>query len=163
MAKKRKSGKTSTQKKMNPVKRKLNWKRVIRRGLFVSTIFGILAIAITVFSQQKQLEYDLSVIGNGKPTVVQIHDPNCSLCRQLKNNVHSVLPDFASTVQFKTANIASKKGREFALQHNVPHVSLLFFSRSGKRVHFEQGVASPERIRDLLQGLAKGKNISRIR
>jgi len=163
MAKKRKSGKASGHKQGHPVKRKLSWKRVLRRTLFVSVIFAILAAAITVFSQQKQQEYDLSVIGNGTPTVVQIHDPNCPLCRQLKNNVDSVLPDFASAVQFKTANIASKKGRQFALQHNVPHVTLLFFNKRGKRVHIEQGVTAPDRIRDLLQGLAEGKNVARIR
>lgn len=162
MAKKRKSGKALGQKHRQATTRKLHWGRMAQRGLFVSAIVAIIGVSVAVFSHQKQQQYDLSVIGNGTPTVVQIHDPNCQLCRQLQSNLSSVQSDFVPEIQFKIANIASVKGREFARQQNVQHVTLLFFNKSGKREYVQQGVTAPDEIRTLLERLVKRRKIKRI-
>ena len=161
MTKKRKSVKKSGQKPGLAAKRKLHWGRIAKRGLLVSAMLAIFAVAVAAYSHNKQQEYDLTVIGNGTPTVVQVHDPNCQFCRRLKSNLNSVQADFMPEVQFKTANIASAKGRKFASQHNVPHVTLLFFNKRGKRVHIQQGVTAPDKIRTLLQSLVQGRRITK--
>ena len=154
MARKHKSGK-KRQKLTGSRKRKFNGLKALKNSLFFSAIVSVLAVAIYFYSSHKQLEYDLSVIGNGKPTVVQIHDPGCQLCQRLKRNLDSVKSDFTPDMQFKVANIGSKAGREFARQHNVEHVTLLLFDKRGKRVETLEGVKPASEIKAALTRLSK--------
>ena len=79
-------------------------------------------------------EQDLSRIGNGVPTVVQIHDPQCPRCVELQREARDALCGFDETeLQFLVANIRSAEGRELAAAHGVGHVTLLLFDASGKR------------------------------
>lgn len=150
MAKKRKHSK-AVKSRQTERKKKVRWSRWLPKAAFISVLLGILAVAIHFFSDHKQQEYDLSVIGNGTPTVVQVHDPNCQLCQRLKRNLDSVKGDFSEDIQFRTTNIASAEGQRFANRYGVPHVTLLFFNKQGRRVHTVEGVTPAEELRDILQ------------
>lgn len=77
-------------------------------------------------------EHDLSRIGNGTPTVVQIHDPECSLCLALQRETRQALQQFDSDdINYVVANIRSADGRNLADQYRVPHVTLLLFDSEG--------------------------------
>ncbi len=79
-------------------------------------------------------ESDLSKIGNGIPTVVQIHDPQCPTCRALQREVRTALSAFNDgDLQYLVANIRSAEGRSLALAHDVGHVTLLLFDGNGER------------------------------
>ena len=146
MAKKRNAKKSKAAKPFN-------WKKN-SKWLAIGALLIILSGYLFVTGEQKsRIEHDLSVIGNGKNTVVQIHDPGCQLCRQLQANVNSVKSDFTQKVQFKTANIKTTKGAAFAEKHKVPHVTLLFFNRSGRLVNTIRGVQSKEVIANALSAL----------
>ncbi|PON18762.1 hypothetical protein C2W62_06185 [Candidatus Entotheonella serta] len=89
---------------------------------------GLLAVAAAgLASYQKNWEeiHDLSVVGNGTPTIVQIHDPNCQLCQALRSNTEKALAKSDANIQFRIANIHTDKGRRLQREHNVPHVTLL--------------------------------------
>jgi len=145
MAKKRRSKKT--------IKKPFNWKKNAK-WLALACVAVIVSGYLFVTGENKsRIEHDLSVIGKGKATLVQIHDPGCQLCRRLKTNVDAVRPDFEDKVHFKTANIKTNKGAEFAKKHNVPHVTLLIFNRNGKRVNTISGVQTKEVISDALAKL----------
>ena len=148
---------TQAQKNKNKVqkKRAFNWKKLIQKSFFYVILCTLIVGTFLIYSNTNKIKYDLSVIGNGTPTVVQIHDHNCQLCRQLKSNLDDVKTDFTEEVQFKTANILAKKGANFAQKHNVAHVTLLFFNGQGKRVNTLQGVSSKDEIRTALEQLAK--------
>lgn len=78
-------------------------------------------------------EGNLSKIGNGMPTIVQIHDPQCPVCRALQREARHALRDFEDTdLQYLVANIRSEKGRALASLHGVPHVTLLLFDGQGE-------------------------------
>ena len=80
------------------------------------------------------VEQDLSRIGNGTPTVVQIHDPQCPRCRALQREARSAISEFGSSeIQFLVANIRQEEGRALASAHDVGHVTLLLFDGSGTR------------------------------
>lgn len=150
------SKKIKSKKKTSSVKPK----RIISPKTLKNSLISILFLAIIIgsfyfYTDIKKPEYDLSVIGNGTATVVQIHDPNCQLCRRLRSNVDSVKEEFTKKIQFKTANIASPKGRSFASKHQVPHVTLLFFDKKGRKVNTLQGVTSKENIKAALAQLLK--------
>jgi len=77
---------------------------------------------------------DLTRIGNGVPTVVQIHDPQCPQCVALQKEALEAASEFEDDeLQFVVANIRSEKGRRLANEHRVGHVTLLLFDGNGKR------------------------------
>jgi len=79
-------------------------------------------------------EADLTKIGNGMPTVVQIHDPQCPVCQALQREVRDALERFDDgELQYLVANIRQDKGRHLADQHGVQHVTLLLFDGKGER------------------------------
>ncbi len=79
-------------------------------------------------------EEDLSRIGNGIPTVVQIHDPQCPTCRALQREVRDALEAFDSgELQYLVANIRTDEGRGLANAHGVGHVTLLLLDGDGER------------------------------
>ena len=116
------------------------------KKLFIGFCFlSIFAVPVYAYMKQVETEHDLSVIGQGLPTVVQVHDPNCSLCRELKGNLASVKAPYEGQIHFKSANRFTEKGARFANQQRVQHVTLLFFDGAGRRVSVLQGV-QPENI-----------------
>jgi hypothetical protein len=148
--KKKKTKKNNLQKK-----RSINWKRVIQKSAVYVALCTLIVGTFLIYSNNNKVKYDLSVIGNGTATVIQIHDHNCQLCRRLKSNLDSVKTDFKEDIQFKTANILTRKGADFARQHQVAHVTLLLFNKKGQRVNTLQGVSSKDEIRNALKQLAK--------
>ncbi len=149
MAKKRKQAKQHNRKKT------VNWRQWIKNTIIGSVFLALIGTAVALHSKVREGERDVSVIGNGTPTVVQIHDPNCQLCLRLKSNLDSVKGEFKDNIQFKTVNIAASKGRNFAAKYRVPHVTLLFFDKRGERVNTLQGVTPKEEIRTALNALEK--------
>jgi hypothetical protein len=92
-------------------------------------------------------EQDLSRIGNGIPSVVQIHDPQCRLCQGLQRETRAALSGFGDDdVQYLVANITSGEGRRFADLHGVPHVTLLLFNEDGKLVNTLRGEQRRENL-----------------
>ena len=152
---KKKNRQNHPKKKAASAAKTVNWRKWIKSGTIALGFIGAIVASLMAYSHKLKIEHDLSVIGNGKATVVQIHDPNCPSCRRLKSNLDSVKGEFKEEVQFKTANISTRKGRRFAAQHNVPHVTLLFFNESGRHVNTLQGVTPEEEIRIALNRLSR--------
>lgn len=101
--------------------------------------------------QQDLKERDLTRIGFGKPTIVQIHDPNCQQCATLQKETRAALSNFDDeSVKFLVANIRTQKGLEFAQKHNVPHVSLLLFNKRGQLQNVLQGVRREEELTNVI-------------
>lgn len=78
-------------------------------------------------------ELDLTRIGNGTPTVVQIHDPQCRQCQLLQTETREALGAFSEEdLTYLVANIRTAPGRRLASQHGVGHVTLLLFDGRGE-------------------------------
>lgn len=104
-------------------------------------IFGVTAVRATLAEQ------DLAQIGNGLPSVVQIHDPGCPLCNELQRNTRRALRQFeAGEVNYVVADINTETGRNFADQFRVQHVTLLLFDAEGQRVDTLAGVRSRDEL-----------------
>ncbi|MEM7522983.1 MAG: hypothetical protein AAF360_04320, partial [Pseudomonadota bacterium] len=95
------------------------------------------------------IEHDLTRIGDGVPTVVQIHDPNCGLCRELQRETREALRAFdADQLRYVVANTTTPEGRRLAQVHGVSHVTLLLFDGAGKRRQTLRGVAESAILED---------------
>jgi hypothetical protein len=106
-------------------------------------------------------EQDLSRIGNGIPTVVQIHDPQCPLCTALQKESREALRNFEDgELQFLVADIRGDEGRRFASAHRVRHVTLLLFDAAGRRRNVVVGPNESEYLTVVFRSLV---NASKIR
>ncbi|MEM9630732.1 MAG: thioredoxin family protein [Pseudomonadota bacterium] len=102
-------------------------------------------------------EHDLTRVGNGKPTIVQIHDPQCSMCRALQKETREALAMFEDgQLDYVIANIRTEKGRSFANRYGVQHVTLLLFDESGQLHEVLEGQRGSYQLRDAFRGLLAG-------
>jgi len=93
-------------------------------------------------------EHDLTKVGKGVPTIVQIHDPSCALCRSLQRETRTALKSFdADAVTYLVANIRSAEGAAFANRLGRGHVTLVLFDGAGTPVHTIEGVTPAHRLR----------------
>jgi hypothetical protein len=103
------------------------------------------AVSIHAYESGQQELHDLTVIGQGEPVIVQIHDPNCPTCRRLKKIVTGALESHDSVV-YRLANIRTASGKALQEKYAVPHVTLLFFDGAGKHVHTTTGLQTSAQI-----------------
>lgn len=83
--------------------------------------------------QATMAEADLSRIGAGVPAVVQIHEPNCPMCRRLQKETRAALKGFDDgAFVYLVANINTGGGAALAAKHRVGHVTLLLFDAEGQ-------------------------------
>lgn len=108
--------------------------RKVRNGAVATLVVGTGGWFLIGKVRATMREQDLTQIGNGKPTVVQIHDPQCSQCVALQREARDALCEIGNgDLQYVVANIRSPEGRQLAAAHGVGHVTLLLFDGEGKR------------------------------
>lgn len=97
-------------------------------------------------------EHDLSKVGNGVPTIVQIHDPQCSRCVALQREARRAMDNFGDgELQYLVANIRSGEGQKFAAAHGVGHITLLLFDGKGTKQDTVTGNYSEDYLSDLFR------------
>ncbi|MFC3852989.1 hypothetical protein ACFOSD_09125 [Salinispirillum marinum] len=147
-----KSRKAATEKK---AKKRTPWQRLRRlKGLLVVAV-GLLVVFGTAWFYQAQNAYlrDVSVIGNGSPTVVQLYDQNCSTCRQLDRNAEAAVEQVSTELQFRVLNLNTVSGRQFAQRYQGGQTTLLYFDRTGRHVNTITGVQSTDFLVNSFQQL----------
>lgn len=143
----------AAQKKLESRRRFL---RLARNGaialpvLIGGTVFSVRSVQATI------CEADLTKIGKGKPSIVQIHDPNCNLCRTLQRQARKALKSFDDeAMTFLVADINTVKGGAFAARYGVPHVTLLLFDAKGEMVEVVRGPSDIESLRTIFDAHLK--------
>ena len=118
----------------------------LRNGLAAAVLSGGGYIAVAKV-QDAMAEEDLSRIGDGIPTVVQIHDPQCSQCLALQREARAAMSEFGDgEIKYVVANIRQSSGRAFAAKHGVAHVTLMIFDGDGERKLTLRGQNSRARL-----------------
>lgn len=123
----------------------------------VAAAIGVTAFGLNAIETNKRELHDLSVIGNGRPTLVQIHDPKCPTCRRLKNIVTNAVGS-DDRLQYRLADITTSEGKALQNKHNVPHVTLLYFDGNGKHVHTTQGIQESASIKQAVERLFRAQS-----
>ena len=127
-------------------------RRIALYGLGAAVLGGG-GTALALDMRRKLAEADLNRIGNGLPSVVQIHDPNCGLCATLQKAARRAFAECDETkaiAQYLVANVRSEDGAQFQRDMALPHVTLVFFDGSGRHVHTIQGVTPTDDIKDAI-------------
>jgi len=111
-------------------------------------LFG--ATSLYAYEKNQQKLRDLSVIGAGKPVVVQIYDPSCPTCKRLKNTASVAVKD-TPNIDFRIADITTTEGKAIQTKYNVPHITLLYIDAKGKHKHTTNGFMTANEIEDTIK------------
>ncbi|MFK7856300.1 MAG: hypothetical protein AB8B79_19445 [Granulosicoccus sp.] len=130
-----------------PVERK---RRLVLKSVFALGAFGVAAGALSSYDKKNRELHDLTVIGDGKPVVVQIHDTSCSICRSLKSRAIAALKG-QERIEFRIADLASEAGRQLQQKYGVGKTTLLLFNGEGRRINTVQGLQSLEELEMLFE------------
>ncbi len=107
-------------------------------GLARKGAIGVGLLSFTGFFAYRSVqgalhERDLTRLGNGQPTIVQVHDPSCSMCAELQKETRAALKEVGEgRLQYLIADIKTEDGQIFAGQYGVPHVTLMLFDGNGQ-------------------------------
>lgn len=99
-------------------------------------------------------EHDLTRLGQGQPSVVQIHDPMCSLCTELQRNTRRALRCFDDeALLYLVASIRTEDGAHFAARHALPSVTLVLLDGAGEVAEVLQGVRPRDELKPHFEAL----------
>ena len=107
-------------------------------------------VTLSAYSKNQEMERDLSVIGKGIPTLIQVHDESCPSCRQLRSSVNAVIDEFPE-VQYKIADLNSTEGFKFATRHQVQKITLMYFDAKGKKLDVVSNLQSKDEVRAFIK------------
>ncbi|KIC46925.1 hypothetical protein RA28_04145 [Ruegeria sp. ANG-S4] len=125
--------------------------RLARNGLVGVTVLGAGGFFMMRSVHAMQAERDLSRIGQGKPVVVQVHDPQCATCTALQRETRSAMKQFGECdLIYLVADVSETEGATLANKHGVPHVTLLLFDGNGELQQTLRGMRHRDELRQLL-------------
>lgn len=148
MAKSTKARKSKSKKKASvaaaPTRR--DTLKMFRNGAI--GVLGVGAVGYFGFGsyQAYAAEHDLTRVGQGRPVVVQIHDPSCPVCTALQKEARQAVKALDDEMVFLVADITTDVGRKFAVQYGVGHVTLLLFDGAGARKQTLQGMRESDEL-----------------
>ena len=97
-------------------------------------------------------ETDLTRVGNGTPSIVQVHDPQCGDCTVLQRATRKALDCFEDEdLQYLVASLDTGPGRIFATTYGAPRVTLLLFDSVGRLQSVAQGVRDADKLKAMFQ------------
>lgn len=123
---------------------------LIRAGIALAVLAPLAWFGVTAYERRAAVRLDLSVIGNGHPTVVLVHDFSWAESRQLRENLAAVEGEFSPGVQFRIADLATPDGAILARRHNAARATLLLFGADGTLRETLVGVQDPAAIRSAI-------------
>ncbi len=126
----------------------------VRNGAIGLVAAGGLGAYVVHLYRNTSHEHDLSRVGNGTASVVQVHDPQCQLCLALQKETRQALASLdGDKPGYVIADIRTDKGLRFANKHGVKHVTLLLFDKSGKLQQVINGQRGSNELRQAFQRL----------
>ncbi len=109
--------------------------------------------------QASVAERDLTEVGQGIPTIVQVHDPQCEICIALQREVRVAFEDFdQDALAYRVADIKTDTGLAFAGQYGAVHSTLLFFDERG---NLSQRLVGPNNSATLARAFAAHRDARR--
>lgn len=131
--------------------------RMARNGVIGLGVIGAIGFYFVQNVSSTMHEHDLKRVENGKPTIVQIHDPQCSSCVALQRETKQALKNFDDEdLDYVIANIKTPEGRNFANRYGAQHVTLLLFDKDGALQGVLQGQRGRGELRFAFERLISG-------
>ncbi|MEM6303333.1 MAG: hypothetical protein AAF744_01360 [Pseudomonadota bacterium] len=135
-----------------PVTRR-NMLKLVRNGALAGlALTGAGYAGARMFSDYKEM-HDLARIGQGKPAVVQVHDPQCPTCTALQREAKRAMQAFGECdLIYLVADLRQAEGAAFATRHGVGRVTLLLLDGRGQVTSVLQGMRQEEELAGIFAG-----------
>ena len=144
-----------------PEKTRRDVLRLVPAGILGAAVLGGAGYLGVGAVRAGAAEYDLSRIGTGKATIVQIHDPQCPVCTALQKEVRKALKDIdQEDLVYLVANIRTAAGQQLAQKRRVPHVTLLLFDGEGNLQEVLRGMQNKDALFQQFQAHFKAHGAS---
>ncbi len=119
----------------------------------VFAIVGILAFAVTMLP--KGFKDDLSLIGQGKVSLVLVHDKNLVGSTKMMELLNKVRSDYQDSVEFLAVDIATPTGQRFSQQQQAGAVDLVLFDADGQMRNTLSGRTAEQELRSVLDEIVQ--------
>ena len=107
-----------------------------------------MAFAVTLLP--KGFKSDLSLIGQGSPSVVLVHDKNLVNSVTMMELLNEVRSDYEGDIVFLAVDIATPKGQSFSQQQRARPVDLVIFGPHGKKQQVLDANLNEQELRSIL-------------
>lgn len=129
--------------------------KLLRNGGIGAVAVGGVGWWVVSGVQAVAAEQDLSRVGQGKPAVVQIHDPQCALCTELQRQARKALKGFdEDELLYLVASTRTEDGAAFAAGLGLSHVTLVLMNGDGQVESVLQGVRQSDELKVHFEALA---------
>jgi flagellar basal body-associated protein FliL len=122
--------------------------------IIILAVVAILAIAVMMLP--KGFKDDLSLIGQGKVSVVLTHDKNIVASVEMMETLNAIRADYEDKVEFLAVDIATPVGNGFMRDQAVGPVVLVVFNADGTRQQVLRGDSNASQVRAVLDGAVGG-------
>jgi hypothetical protein len=103
------------------------------RSSLITIAIVVVALAIAATQLPRGFSEDVSVIGQGQPVVVLVHNKESMLSLNLMTLMGNVRPDYRDRVKFLVVDIATDIGRTFVANHQLDgSIMLVLFDGNGR-------------------------------
>ena len=160
-SKRKKSKSVKPARPSKPNRSKPGWLGGLKMAAVAIITLSIFGAAIAAFKHNYEIEHDLSVIGQGMPTIVQIHNPSCSLCQQLRSNANAAMRGLDEQLLFRIADVTTQSGHRLQRRHQVNNVTLLFFDGQGELRNVLSGVRDKRDLRKAFERHIRTSKVSK--
>jgi hypothetical protein len=116
--------------------------------LLLLVIVAALVIGTKYFIQP--MDTDLSVVGQGKPSLVLAYENFSPDSGATLNQLTRVKKDYQQYMNFVVADLGAPQGRAFAGRHNLVNGMVVFFSGSGEALRLLRLPNEEQGLRELL-------------
>ena len=123
------------------------FKRVMGWFAVVAAVIGVL-LASLHFVQP--MSSDLSVIGQGKPSLVLAYENFSPESGAVLNQLNRIRKDYQGAMNFVVADLGTPQGQAFARQHNLSNGAAVFLSAEGKPLRGSFLTTDEQALRKLL-------------
>ncbi|MDA8586228.1 hypothetical protein N9L47_08115 [Rhodobacteraceae bacterium] len=129
--------------------------RLARNGLIGTVAVGGVGWWAVSGVQAVAAEQDLSRVGQGKPAIVQIHDPQCALCTELQRQARKALKEIDDEdLLYLVASTRTDDGAAFANALGLSHVTLVLMNADGQVESVLEGVRQSDELKGHFQALS---------
>ena len=140
-------------------RRRRRW--LLRGAVTLAVSAPLVGFGVYRFVDASRSKHDLTVIGIGTPTVVQVFDAHCAECRQLRDRVEAAIAAHPAPIQHRLADRSTAEGGLFASRHQAEHLSLFFFAADGSLRGRETGMASQTDVALALRSFFPDRTVDR--
>ncbi len=121
------------------------------RSTLITIAIVVVALTIAATQLPRGFSEDVSVIGQGKPVVVLVHNKESMLSLNLMTLLNDVRPDYSDTVKFLAVDIATDNGRSFVERYQLDgSIMLVLFDARGTVRGVLPNIEDAARLRSVL-------------